>query len=441
MFLAELSLGLLIIAAPIILVADGPVIQSVVTAVASVSVAFVAVGLRPGAAAFLTAILRSTAVVIAAPAFWMLVQLLPLESGRVVHSIWESASTALGHPIAGSISIDVGATLLSLARYLSAMAIGLVAAAVAINRRTAEWLLFALTAATTLIALVALMASFSDLKFFSYSDGSSWENAAISCAGIGVILAAGATLHTYEHLKMRPQNQAGLVAWLRPTFLSCLLAILTCSLAIFVGATTEAYFAVIGGMVTLAVTGGIRRFGFGRWGISAIVSLLLFFAAAVITIHPIRNIAGLPLALAMHASKPAVEVTERILADTSLVGTGAGTFAAVMPIYRDIDELMVGSTAPTAAAAIAVEMGPPFLWAAFISAIALVVILLRGALRRQRDSIYPTVGASCIVVIISQAFSNTALFSSPVTILTAAIIGIAIAQSKSHWKARSEVLS
>ena len=58
--------------------------------------------------------------------------------------------------MAGSISIDPGATLISFVRYLSAVAIAFVAAAVAIDRRRAEWIFFALTVAMTLIALMSL---------------------------------------------------------------------------------------------------------------------------------------------------------------------------------------------------------------------------------------------------------------------------------------------
>jgi hypothetical protein len=120
------------------------------------------------------------------------------------------------------------------------------------------------------------------------------------------------------------------------------------------------------------------------------------------------------------------------LAETSWTGTGAGTFSAILPIYRDIDELALGPFAPTAAAAIAVEMGRPFLWAVLIAAIALVVTLLRGSVHRRRDSFYSTAGASCAVTFALLGFGNAGLFSTPTLIIAAATVGIAIAQSKSR---------
>ena len=99
-------------------------------------------------------------------------------------------------------------------------------------------------------------------------------------------------------------------------------------------------------------------------------------------------------------------VTQRVLAETSWAGTGAGTFAAILPIYQGIDELAIGQVAPTAAAAIAIEMGWPIFWAMLMAAIALVFFLLRGALRRQRDSYFSMAGAGCIVVTALLSFSN-----------------------------------
>ena len=130
---------------------------------------------------------------------------------------------------------------------------------------------------------------------------------------------------------------------------------------------------------------------------------------------------------------PLIEVTQRILADASWTGVGAGTFAAILPIYRNVDELATGSIAPTAAAAIAVEMGRPIFWAILMGAVALTLTLVCGALRRQRDSFYPAAGASCVVTLTLLSFVDTASLSIPVTVIGAVAIGVAIAQSRSRY--------
>ena len=430
MFPAPLFLVLLIVTTPAFIIFDGPIIHGLVTAAAAVSVAIVALRIRPGEAGFLATVIRPVAIVAVVPAVWMLIQLLPLKTIGLANPIWESAAAALGRPLAGSISIDPGDTLVSLARYLSVAAIAFVAAAVAVDRRRAEWILIALTAATTLIALMVLAAGLGGFTFLS--DGGPAGHAATDSAGLGVIIAAAAAFHMFERGKAQPPDQRGSALWHWLAFVACLIAVAICTLAVIVGATSQAYFAVACGVATLAVAVVTRRFNFGPWGYSAIISVALVVAIAAVALQPGSRTMDLTLAFAAHAPAPLIAVTQRVLTETSWAGTGAGTFAAILPIYQDIDELATGSVAPTAAAAIAVEMGRPFLWAILLAAIALVVTLLRGALLRRRDSFYSTAGASCVVAGTLLAFGNAALFSTPVLIIVAAIIGIAIAQSKSR---------
>src|SRR5689334_19206473 len=153
-------LFLVIVASPIAVIANGPAIAGLLAAAAAISVAIVGMRIRPGEAGFLATMIRPMAVVASIPAIWMLIQAVPLQNSGLAHPIWKSTAVALGLPLAGSISIDPGATLLSFVRYLSATAIVFVAASVAVDRRRAEWILIAVTVATTLIALMALGAAF-----------------------------------------------------------------------------------------------------------------------------------------------------------------------------------------------------------------------------------------------------------------------------------------
>ena len=124
----------------------------------------------------------------------MLIQVLPLGAIGLAHPIWKSASAALGRPLAGSISIDTGATLISLARYLSMAAIAFVASAVAVDRHRAEWILFTLTIATTLIGLLILTEHLGIITLFDDYQGGSVRVAASDCATLGIILAAAASI-------------------------------------------------------------------------------------------------------------------------------------------------------------------------------------------------------------------------------------------------------
>ena len=177
----------------------------------------------------------------------------------------------------------------------------------------------------------------------------------------------------------------------------------------------------------------VRRFRLGPWGIAGIVSVALFVAIATIVFQFGSQTKNLTLAFAPQAPKALIMVTQRMLAETSWAGSGAGTFAAILPIYRGIDELASGDIAPTAAAALAVEMGRPFFWAILMAMAALVFALLTGALRRRRDLFYSAAGAGCIVAVVLLSFGNSAVLSTPVSIIAAVVIGMAIAQRKSRW--------
>ena len=432
MFPATQLLTLLILTTPIGIIFDGPIIHDLVTAVAAISLAIVSVRMRPGEAGFLSAVIWPLAVVASGPALWMLIQVLPLQMIGLANPIWESAATALGRPLAGSISIDPGATFISFIRYVSVATIVFVAAAVAVDRRRAEWLLLVLVAATTGIALMSLVAYVGDFTFLSNRSSGLAGKAATDCAGLGVILAGAGALHMFEYGKRERPDKAGLAGWYLPTLVACLVALVICFLALILGATSQAYFAFACGLATLAAVVTIRHFSLGPWGIAAITSITLFIAIAVVLLQWSDQSVNLTLKFATHASPPLTAVTQRILSETSWVGTGAGTFAAVLPIYQGIDELSIGHTAPTAAAGLAVEMGQPFLGAIMLTAIVLVVALSRGALRRVRDCFYSTAGASCIVVITILTFSNAALFRMPVLTITAVVTGLAIAQSRSR---------
>ncbi len=431
MFPVPQFLALLIITTPAIIIFDGPMIHGLVIAAAAASVAAVALRIRPGEADFLSSVVRLPAVFALVPALWMLVQVLPLKPVGLANPIWDSTAAALGRPLGGSISIDPGATLVSLARYLSVAAIALVAAAVAVDRYRSKWILFSLVTSTTLIAAMVLINRTGYFTFLNNGAGGAAGNAATDCAALGVILAATAALHTAERGQAYGTVQ-GRSAMPLLTFMACLVAVAVCSLAVIVDATGQMYFAIACGVATLVVAIIIRLFRPGPWGYSAIVAVALVAATAVVALQPDKQTTDLTLKFATRAPAPLIAVAQRVLAETRWTGTGAGTFAAVLPIYRGIDELTAGPVAPTAAAAIAAEMGRPFLWAMLIAAIGLVVMLLRGSATRGRDSVYSIAGASCVVTFALLGFGNAGLLSTPALIIAAATVGMAIGQSKSR---------
>ena len=106
----------------------------------------------------------------------------------------------------GSITIDPGATLVSLARYNSVIAIAFVAAAVAINRHHAERILFALTAATTVIASLVIVERLGNFTFLKNSSNGLASIGGTESAALGVNFAVATALHVFERSKVKGTN-------------------------------------------------------------------------------------------------------------------------------------------------------------------------------------------------------------------------------------------
>ena len=405
---------------------DGTVIHGAVAGLAAAGIAVVARAMRPGETQFLISVIRPAAAVAAVPALWIVIQVIPL---RVfAHPIWASAAAALAQPLAGSISIDLGASAMALGLYLSVVAIALLSAAVAVDRQRASWILFSAMAATALIALILLFHDLAGLSFLRGVGATAARAQAVDCTATGAIVAAAVGIRTLERYENRREDS--LQASLFWPFAASLIALVICAASLAVSSTVAAMIATAYGLGALIAVAVIRRLGLGLWGIVAIAVSALGLAVLLIASEPGLRTKGIAFAFAA-PSPPALTSLQRILEDTAWTGTGGGTFAAIMPIYRDINDPAT-STAPTAAAALSIELGRPMFWLIVAVIMGAVVILLRASLLRGRDSFYPAAGAGCLLTLLLLAFMNTGILGTATAVIAAAMLGLALAQSKSR---------
>jgi hypothetical protein len=176
----------------------------------------------------------------------------------------------------------------------------------------------------------------------------------------------------------------------------------------------------------------IRRSALGPIGTTAITALALGAAILILADRAAERGTSVPLAFTGPSNPSLIALSERVLYDAPLVGTGAGTFAAFAPIYRQMDDPPPGSTAATAAAALAIELGKPMFWLIIVATVASALILLRASLERGRDSFYPAMGGSCLITLVLLSFNNAGLFGTASSSIAAAGIGLGIAHSKSR---------
>jgi hypothetical protein len=412
----------LICASPAVLLWDGLVMQGLVAGIVAVALAITARTIRPGETEFLISTIWPVAAMAAVPALWLLIQVLPLEI--LAHPIWKSLETALGHPIIGSISIDPGASIIALGQYLSMAAVGFVSAAVAVDRQRAEWILFALTGATAAIALILLA---DELVFSGAGLRPFTQSQAIDCAGIGAIIASAACIRTVERYETRQANPSRSVPILLRTFAASSAALVICAAALALSGTRAVLVATGFGITAFACVMIIRRSRVGTWYAAAIAALAISVAGLFVASQQAEG--GRSLLVAYAAAPRAV--SDRVLEDAPLVGTGGGTFAALASIYREMDDPPSHSAASTAAA-FAIELGRPMLGLILAATLAFIIMLLKASLQRRRDSFYAAMGGSCLIALLLMAVVNAGLLATPTGLMAAAALGLAFAQSKSR---------
>jgi hypothetical protein len=423
----RLVLVTLICSSPVILLREGLIMQGFIAGTVAIALAITTRTLRPGEAAFLVSIIRPWATIAAFPALWVLIQILPLKA--LAHPIWKSAETALGHPVAGGISVDPGASVIALGQYLSMIAVAFLSAAVAVDRQRAKWILFALTATVAAIALIILT---HDLFFPGLWLAEFARAQAINCVSIGTTIAAAACIRTVERYETRLSSPQRSVPALLRTFIACSAALAICGAALMVSAIHGALIATGYGLLALGCVVIIRRFGLGKWGIVGIAVSASSIAILLMAAQPVERHTSVPLAFAATSSPSLTALSERVLDDAPLVGTGAGTFAALAPIYRAVDDLPANSVAATATAAFAIELGEPMLWLIAAGTAVCILFLLRASLQRGRDSIYPAMAGGCLLTLMLLSFNNAGLLGLATSLIAAAVIGLGRAQSRSR---------
>jgi hypothetical protein len=415
-------LFLLIAAIPVLTATGGVMSAGFVLAIAAVAIALIVLSLPAVDFGRLATLWKAIAPIALVPCVWMLVQIVPV-SGSLAHPAWMSAGLALDKPLAGHITVDIGATLLSLCRYSLTLAIAIVTTAVALDRQRADALLFVLAAAAASVAAGLIL----DLGFLRFGERSQMLTVVV----IGLILSCATTLRTYENYRRRRTSGKPEA----PTIIAAtasIAAMAMCLSAVAINADAALLVTAVSGVLVLIAPAVIHRWRLGPWGQAGIAATAAIALIGLVMASPVNRTVDLTLAL---SSQPqaSIAAAERMLFDAKWAGTGAGTFEALLPIYRDVDDAAL-SGAPTAASSIAVEMGRPLLWLFVILALMGAFSLLGRALARGREYFYPGTGAACIVTVLGSSFANAGILGLGASLLASMACGLALAQSRS-WSA------
>lgn len=421
----------LICLSPLSLINDNLIVHGILSAAVAILIFVIALSAPPGESAFLSALLRPVAIVVAIPALWMLLQSLSSPFPSLNHPIWASAQAALGRPMLGSVSISPGATLVALARYMTAFGLFFVASAVSVDRQRAETLLMWLAGVATVLAAGLIGHDLGGFLALGEIGGSGPRSAIAATATLGTVLTAACGIFAIERYETRHnRGDFGHHAF-TAALVTAIGASLVCWIAVIFFAPRPAVFAAACGVGALALIVVIRRLGLAPamgafLAVAAVGVLLSLISRDLVATGP-----DLTLRFSV-AAKPFVDQAQRIVSDTSWLGSGAGSFAALLPIYQEPNAAQAGAVAPTTMADILIGLGAPALWLVVIGAVAGIGWLLRGVLQRGRDSFFPAAGACCGIVLLMQAFADASLYSTVVMVIATAALGLGSAQRVSR---------
>jgi hypothetical protein len=410
------------------LIFDGVIALSIVALAAGLLLALLAVSLRAGEAAHAWNASRIAVPFLLLPIVLMVAQLIPFPP--LAHSVWSAAAAALNEPLSGSVTVDTGATAVALSRYLVLTAIVIVTLCVSINRRQADVLLRVMTAIGLILSLAMLIALFAAPQFAAAS-GPGLRAPLVAIASLGVLLSATSIVRWVEQLDISRGKGAPGPTHGRSDATTNVIALAACAAVVVTVGSKTAWLALVCALLPLIAVPLIRRFVSRLSVMRVAMGGIVLLALAVLAIHLAQGAGDAAVRIAAMAEASQIGLAERMLADGKWLGSGAGTYSAVVPLYRSLADPAAVSIAPTAAAALALELGNPALALFAVLALGLAALLFDRALRRGRDSFYPALGGAGLILMTFGMFADNALLGTTVAVLSASIAGLALGQSLS----------
>jgi hypothetical protein len=192
---------------------------------------------------------------------------------------------------------------------------------------------------------------------------------------------------------------------------------------------SQIFVAAMCGLALVVLIAVLRHATAHRWEAGIIIGIFFILAAVPLFNGFVRGSGSISLRAAAYSDPSQVAIAERMLSDSGTFGMGAGTYRALVPIYREADDPRSVFSPPTTATAIAVELGRPALTLFVVLNILSILLLFRRALGRGRDAVYASAGSACALTVCLGLFYDASLTASIVVILTAITLGLGVGQS------------
>jgi hypothetical protein len=205
-----------------------------------------------------------------------------------------------------------------------------------------------------------------------------------------------------------------------------------CILATIIAGSEQAIFAAACGVAIVAIIQFVRRIGLDWRAAVAMAGVAAVAAAVIVSTKAHPALADFSMRYAARASADDISVANRIVSEVGFGGSGAGTFSTIYRLYASGDAANTGTSAPTSAAQIAIELGRPMLWLIVVLMGMLIFLCARGGFNRGRDFFYSIAGAGAGVATLIFVYCDIGLNSMAISVLLASTLGLALAQSVSR---------
>ena len=381
-----------------------------------------------------------------AVAIWVLIQSLPLPS-PFADPIWSVASSAIGQPIAGSISVNPGATRTALMHLLTYGAV--------------FWLTLQLTRAsdrarTAMIAVVVIGTVYAAYGVAIYLAGNDWillyrkwayknalsatfvnRNSFATFAGLCLLAAVTHFVEGFRYLLTieRPLRQR--IALVMNTIfghgIARTIAMLLLMVALFLTGSRAGIASSLAGLVALMVSfarsGSLRRTHVATLSAAIVGSMVLVF-----TINGglfVSRLGDRDTDFSESQRPIVYEATMDAIASTPWTGTGYGTYRDVFAAYRpeSLSSLFYWDKAHNDYLENALELGIPAAVALNLCILLLALDALRGLWRRRRNRHFPALAVAATVLVALHSLIDFSLQMPAIAILYAFILGLGVAQS------------
>jgi hypothetical protein len=422
--IASSLLTALLAATPILAIANGPFAQHVVAFAAAI---LLAAAIGPEAELATAAqLLKRFSLAVLFPILWMVLQAVPLPFSSLANPIWPTTSVALNEAsLPGHISLDPGATLRSLVLFLIDLSLVISTVIITKDRHRAETTLFVLSAVTTFMSVEVLLGHLDAFAgVLPAADMASPFSAAAALAALanGALIARAIERHLNQ-----PDISNFFSIPLLLGVLSGLSGIAVALAAMTILAQGSLLAATGLGFSVIFFIAIVRRLGFRPWPSAILFAIFAAIACAVAVPRFQPGVSGL-LGFVTSAGPGSLAPADRALSDASWFGSGVGTFELMSRAYQDFGAKAL-LIPPSTAASIAIEWGRPALLILAGIAAQLFFFIFRGAVRRGRDSFFPSAAAASVLVVLCESFVDPSLLTPTVQIIIAVMIGLGLSQS------------